>query len=73
MWPHNPQGNLRNQGNIKGMEEEVISSVSELGSRLCRGDDHRQLVLGWRTFPARGSVTDERVGNWELVGGPLHL
>lgn len=72
MWPHNPQGNLRNQGNIKGMEEEVISSVSKLGSRLCR-DDHPQLVLGWRMFPARGSVTDERVGNWELVGGPLHL
>ena len=50
----------------------MISSVSELGSRLCR-DDHPQLVLGWRTFPERGSVTDERVGNWELVGGPLHL
>lgn len=57
MWPHNPRGNLRNQRNIKGMVEEVISSVSELGSRLHRGGD-KELVLGWRMFPARGSVTD---------------
>lgn len=39
------------------MEEEVISSVSELGSRLHRGGD-KELVLGWRMFPERGSVTD---------------
>lgn len=57
MWPHNSRANLRNQGNIKGMEEEVISSVSELGSRLHRGGD-KELVLGWRMFPVRSSVTN---------------
>ena len=39
------------------MEEEVISSVNELGSRLHRGGD-KELVLGWRMFPVRGGVTD---------------
>ena len=44
MWPHNPYNNLRNQGDVRGTEEEVISSVSELGSGLRRRGDN-ELVL----------------------------
>lgn len=59
MRPDKPYSNLRNEGDFRGIEEEVISSVGELGLRLHRGDDN-ELVLKRRTFPAREHVNDLR-------------
>lgn len=47
--------NFRNEGDFRGIEEEVISFVGELGLRFYRGDDN-ELVLKRRTFFVRERV-----------------